>query len=344
MDLLLQIQQKIVPDALEMLTNRYKILKSVQFLQPIGRRSLSNQLGVTERILRGEVTFLHQQGVIQVTPGGMQLTPEGEMVLSQLDIVMKDLINLRELESRLSQVLGIPHVVLVQGDSDTTPWVKKELGRVSASILSKNARDHSTIAVTGGSTLANVADMMKPIKHAQELMFVSGRGGLGEQVENQANTICAKIAERAKGRYRLLHVPDVIREESYIPLIEEPSVKEVLQLIHASSMIIHGIGEAKTMANRRKSLPSLLKKIDTEKAVAEAFGYYFDREGRVVHKVTTIGLQYEDLFGEKTVIAVAGGRSKAKAIKAYFKQGPDSILVTDEGAAKEILLEFKEDF
>lgn len=343
MTTLLDLQKKLVPDALELMANRYRILQSVQVLQPIGRRSLSAQLGVTERVLRSEVTFLHQQGLIQMSSGGMRLSSEGEDILSQLDHVMKDISNLRELEKSLSRVLGINKVIVVQGDSDQTPWVKRELGKVSATIVRKKVKEDSVIAITGGSTLADIAEMMQPIKNGHNLMFVSGRGGLGEKVEYQANTICAKMAEKAQGKYRLLHVPDMISEESYIPLIEEPSVKEVLQLLHRSSMIIHGIGEAKMMANRRKSNPSLLEKIASERAVAEAFGYYFDGEGRVVHKVTTIGLQYEDLFGDKTVIAVAGGQSKAKAIKAYFKQGPDSILITDEGAAKEILKNFKED-
>ena len=38
------------------------------------------------------------------------------------------------------------------------------------------------------------------------------------------------------------------------------------------------------------------------------------------------------------MIAVAGGASKAKAIGAYMKQAPSTtILITDEGAAKELL-------
>jgi central glycolytic genes regulator len=38
------------------------------------------------------------------------------------------------------------------------------------------------------------------------------------------------------------------------------------------------------------------------------------------------------------VIAVAGGASKAKAIKAYMKKAPAStILITDEGAARKLL-------
>jgi central glycolytic genes regulator len=38
----------------------------------------------------------------------------------------------------------------------------------------------------------------------------------------------------------------------------------------------------------------------------------------------------------KYVIAVAGGSTKAKAIKAFLNQARNSILITDEGAAKEL--------
>ncbi len=60
----------------------------------------------------------------------------------------------------------------------------------------------------------------------------------------------------------------------------------------------------------------------TGHAVGEAFGYYFNEEGEVVHKVPTIGLQLEDLSHIEHVIAVAGGSSKAKAIRAYMKSAP----------------------
>ena len=39
-------------------------------------------------------------------------------------------------------------------------------------------------------------------------LFVPARGGMGENVESEANTICAKMAESAMGNYRLLYVPD----------------------------------------------------------------------------------------------------------------------------------------
>ena len=51
-----------------------------------------------------------------------------------------------------------------------------------------------------------------------------------------------------------------------------------------------------------------------------------------------LDLQLNDLTNAEHVIAVAGGASKAKAIRAYMKQAPSAtILITDEGAANEIL-------
>lgn len=85
-------------------------------------------------------------------------------------------------------------------------------------------------------------------------------------------------------------------------------------------MVLHGIGDAITMAERRKTKPEIMQKLIDNSAVGEAFGYYFNEDGEIVHKVLTIGLQLEDLTQIPNVIAVAGGASKAKAIKAYMKK------------------------
>nr|MCG0057098.1 sugar-binding domain-containing protein [Escherichia coli] len=57
-------------------------------------------------------------------------------------------------------------------------------------------------------------------------------------------------------------------------------------------------------------------------------------------KVKKVGIQLGDLKNNKCVSAAAGGYSKAKAIKAFMQQAHDSILITDEGAAKELVRDF----
>lgn len=334
---IIQLQKKLIPDLLPLLERRYQILLYIRLMQPIGRRNLAVSLNITERVLRGEVTFLKEQNLIHVQATGMTLTHEGETLLTQLEDSMKEVSGASLLERTIKEAFSLSEVIVVSGDSDLSPWVKKEMGRASVACLKKYlAPEENIVAVTGGTTLASVAEMMTPHVKNHKITFVPARGGLGENVKNQANTICAKMAERSSQDYRLLHVPDQLSDDTYRSMIEEPLIQDMLHLIRSSNIILHGIGEAMTMAKRRQTSESDLNKIKNGHAVGEAFGYYFDQNGKIVHNVKTIGIQLDDLNHNKYVIAVAGGSTKAKAIKAFLNQARNSILITDEGAAKEL--------
>lgn len=335
---LIHLQQKLVPELLEEMTKRYHILQAIQMLGPIGRRTLAAEVGLTERVLRKEVQFLQKQGLVETHQRGMTIGPEGKETLLALAEWMKEVSGLAQLERRLLAALPVEEAVVVPGNSERSEWVKKGMGRAAQSKLQDAVTDGDIIAVAGGTTLATVAEMMTPLKAGRSLLFVPARGGLGEQVENQANSICAKMARKAGGRYKLLHVPDELSEEAYESIVHEPGIREVLEKIAASSIVMHGIGEARTMALRRNSSSALLEKLAREHAVAEAFGYYFNAAGQIVHKVKTIGLQLHELEKKKRVITVAGGASKAEAIAAFFmREHSRTVLVTDESAAQSLL-------
>src|SRR5699024_1763388 len=166
--------------------------------------------------------------------------------------------------------------------------------------------------------------------------FVPARGGVGEKVENQANTIAAHMAKMENGDYHLLHVPDPLSETLYQTILEEPSIKETLPYIKNAGMVLHGIGDALSMAARRKTSEEVIQKLKKEAAVSEAFGYYFNEQGDIVHKVRTVGIHLEDLEQMK-VITVAGGTSKANAIASFIKQGRTDVLIKDEAVAQHLV-------
>lgn len=95
------------------------------------------------------------------------------------------------------------------------------------------------------------------------------------------------------------------------------------------------------MARRRKLEESMVQELQKEGALAESFGYYFNEDGVVVHKMLTLGLRLEDIRRTETVIGIAGGRSKAKAILAVLLFGQEDILVMDEAAAEDIVKELE---
>src|SRR5690625_6002973 len=101
----------------------------------------------------------------------------------------------------------VDKVIIVAGDSDEDHFVKQELGRATVTYLSEIIKDDVTIAVTGGTTMASVANAMVPFKN-RTCLFVSARGGIGEEVDYQANTIAAKMAMADNGVYCLLNVSE----------------------------------------------------------------------------------------------------------------------------------------
>ncbi|MBU8906701.1 sugar-binding transcriptional regulator [Desertibacillus haloalkaliphilus] len=336
---LLDIQKKLIPDALETMAKRYRILQYIRLMQPIGRRSLSSSVEISERVLRAEVEFLKAQGLLHFASSGMSLTDDGAHVLDGLEEVMREVLGLKHLEQRLAQRLQVANVTVVPGDSEQHPVVKREMGLACVSYLKNELIAGDVVAVTGGTTVARVADMMSPGPKLHEVTFVPARGGLGEQVENQANTISSTMAKKAGANYRLLHVPDHLSEETYQSLIQEPTVKEVQEIITSARIVIHGIGEAIAMANRRNSSNVVLAKLEENHAVGEAFGYYFDKTGNIIHRERTIGLHLNDVENSRAVISVAGGASKAGAIESFMNHRPSDVLITDEACAKALLQE-----
>ncbi|MFD1362508.1 sugar-binding transcriptional regulator [Lentibacillus salinarum] len=335
---LIDMQKKLYPDLLEVMQQRYTLMQNIELLQPIGRRALAANTNLTERHVRSEVDVLSRQGLIDASLKGMQLTKEGKLVIDQLAAFMHDLMGLSVLESQLKETLKLDNIIIVPGNSDEHEWVKQEMGKACVKYLKEHVSSDESIAVTGGTTMAAVAEMMSPFENNTKCLFVPARGGIGEKEENQANTIVARMARQAKGSYRLLYVPDPLSETSYQTMIQEPAVIDVLQRIQHASVVLHGIGDAITMAERRKTSPDIIGKLEKEKAVSEAFGYYFNASGAVVHKVRTIGIHLEDLSrADQRVITVAGGKSKAQAITSFFKQGRSNLLITDEAAAETIL-------
>ncbi|NIK14001.1 DNA-binding transcriptional regulator LsrR (DeoR family) [Saccharococcus thermophilus] len=202
MQSLIEAQKKLLPDLLEVMQKRYQILHYISLMQPVGRRVLANSLGMSERVLRSEVQFLKEQNLLAVGSIGTSLTPEGKELLRTLEDVMREVLGLKDLEAALKQKLHIEKAIVVAGDSDLSPWVKKEMGRACVICMKERLKNGDIVAVTGGTTMAAVAEMMTPDAKLNDLLFVPARGGLGENVENQANTICAKMAEKALGNYR----------------------------------------------------------------------------------------------------------------------------------------------
>ena len=321
-----ELIESIVPDLIDVLRKRFIILRNIDWSEPVGRRVLAQTLGMSERVLRTETDYLRKQELIASTKSGMILTAKGKRTIQGLSKLMDSLLGLQQMEKELSRYLGIRNCLIVSGDSDRQPLIIEDMGKLVNDILGRELpKGKNVIAAMGGTTMAKVATCLTP-----EI--------IGERLDIQANNVCGLMAEKTGGNHRTLYVPEQVSEDTYRPLLNEPVVQEVVNLIRQSNAAVHSIGEAISMAERRSMPKNVLAMLKERKAVSETFGYFFDDKGKVVYKIPRIGLQLEDLANMDCIIAVAGGSSKARAIAAYMKNAPEkTYLITDEGAAKMIL-------
>ncbi|MGI6156616.1 MAG: sugar-binding transcriptional regulator [Enterococcus lemanii] len=335
-----RVIEMIAPDVLATIQERYRILQNIYWMQPVGRRVLADKLAFTERALRTETDFLKKLKLIDASKSGMKLTEKGEETYQQLSGFMDQVFGMNHLERSLAKYFGIARCLVTPGDSDQQEKVIKEFGHLLWEALDQQLPNgQNIIAVMGGTTMAEVAEELSPLEtDARHNVFVPARGGIGEAVNVQANSVSAVMAMKTKGTYRSLFVPEQLSRATYHSLMQEPSILEVLNLISEANCVIHSIGKAIYMAARRKMTEEEILMLKQKNAVAESFGYFFDESGEIVHRIPRIGLQLKDVSQVPYVFAVAGGKSKAKAIHAYMKNAPKQTwLITDEAAASEIL-------
>jgi central glycolytic genes regulator len=333
---LLMLEKKIVPEMLELLEKRYQILKSIYYNQPIGRRALSQELVIGERIVRTEVNFLKDQGLVDINSIGMMVTKDGEAILDSLEKIIHEINGLSSIEEQLQKYLGVIKVIVVPGEVDNDNTVIKEMGRIAAGYIKKLIDETSIITLTGGTSVEQVVDNF-PRMSRHDALVVPARGGIGRDVETQASTLAAKLAHKLGSNYKMLHVPDNLSHEALETMMNEPDIRDTIENISKADILIFGIGRADDMSKRRGLTVDQTQELLDKGAVAEAFGYYFNKDGDVIFKTPTMALKFDDVKNIKNIVAISGGANKAEAIIATKTYNSAMILVTDEGAAKEML-------
>lgn len=330
--------EKLIPEFTSMFKMRYMILQKILQSGTVGRRTLVQELKLSERTVRTEIEQLEKQGLIQIATRGMSITPLGEEILSDLYMPFHELDELSRLEEEIANALCLKKAMIVKGYLDGEVGRNNGLGVAFGSLLQELLPNCKTLAITGGTTIANMVEFMPHINHSFKALHVlPARGSVGERVELHASTIAIKLAEKLNAEYEMLTIPDNLSNQSIHFIKNEPQIQKLLQKLAETDMIIFGIGNAIKMAERRKEPNEVIQILEKGKAISESFRHYFDEKGEIVYAQEVIGVSPTMAKNIPYRIAVACGKDKASAIiasKALFQSG---YLILDEGAAREIL-------
>jgi len=337
---LLSLMKCLAPQEVEQIGRHAQVLTGIDNMQPVGRRALASRLRLPEREVRTIAANLRDQGLLTLDAAGMQLTGKALQVLPGARDLSRALFGLHDLEEQLSKSLHIPHVVVVAGDADEDAQVLREVGRACAHRVRQLIAGGMTVSIAGGSTMMETARGMQ-FASLPDVTVVPSRGGMGTNVETQANTIASELARRLGARCKAIYVPDSLDSTQLAEMLRLPEVKDAVSYLKNAKVVIHGIGRADEMALKRDLPASAVQLIRESGAMGEAFGEFFDEMGRTVYQVNTVGSGLSTSDGSFLIAAAAGSR-KAKAIIASTRHEPHDSLITDEGAASRMLSLLKE--
>ncbi len=327
---LLELIEYIVPETLELLGIRYNMLRYINLSKKIGRRSLSLKIDVSERIIRRESIFLKEKDLIEIHSEGMVLTEKGLEYLDKLAVLFDTYNGISELEKEVADILQIKKVIIA-------PSIN-EIGKYASDYLKLKLKDNITIGLTGGTSVSKVVDMFPTVqKSYQNIMVVPARGALGNASNYQANTLVEKFAKKINADYKVLYASDFMSEETKEMLLKENEITKVVDAFNNLDILVFGIGRADVMSEKRKLSEEILRIIKEKNAISESFGYYFDKYGKIVYEINTIGIELNSLHKVKELIAIAGGEEKLDAILSISNINKNITLVTDKSVANKLL-------
>ena len=330
------LMQVIAPDLAREIEKRAFVLERIGALQPVGRRQLAMKLHMPEREIRTVATLLKDHGLITLDAAGMSLTEKAAGALPLARSFSRELRGLTDMEIRLSRFLQVENVLVVPGNVDTDEQVLGEVGKSAAQHSRSFLSNGCTLAVTGGATTYEVARSIVP-NGSMNVMVVPARGGFGRTLENEANTVASEIAKRLGGHLRLMYVPDQLNGDTLQEMRKLREVDETLALLERADVVLHSIGRMDEMVQKRHLSKDIENRLIRKEAVGEAFGCYFNIEGKTVYDASMVSHDIGKLKPSCAFIAVAAGAKKAAAIIGAMRNHTHAMLITDEGAADEIL-------
>lgn len=337
----LSIMQAVVPDISAAFSQRILILQTLkEFAKPVGRRTLAKAVDLSERQLRTIIDIMRENQLVTVSNLGIELSNEGERLLLEIDFHWDEARRLTDKEEQLKQVLGIERCDIVHGDADLDKAVYSYLSQRIQQIFQQQLPiDEAVVAVTGGTTLAQVGQGFdETLSKNRRITFVPARGGVGGSYRIQSNSVAGLMAQQSNGQYIPLFLPEKLEEYTADLLLKDPNIQSIIDQSKNADCLILSVGAADVMAKRRLMTKAQYQYLKDNNAVGEAFGVFYNQQGEKVMRLSRYGMVLDDLERIPLLLTVVAGSSKAHAVESYFKLAPKhSWLICDEGVANRIL-------
>lgn len=253
-----------------------------------------------------------------------------------------------ELAQELERRLPIDRAVVVTTAADSKEEELHQLARVAATVLADSIQVGDVLGISWGRTLDAVVGALPELPTCDVVQLA---GGLPSAQPTMSGVdLVRRAAVRAHGHLYPLHAPLVVRDSTMAAdLRAEPPIAYTLEKFAEVTIALVGIGSWQgTGANsalRAALMPddALLKDQDI---CADVCCSLLDAQGQPIHpelQSRAMSITLDQLRAVPRVIAVAGGREKAAAVRAAALARCAHTFVTTDTAAEAIIASIASD-
>lgn len=312
-----------------MTTAHHELLAQVAYLyfeNGLDQSAIARRLRVSRSSVSRLLTQARREGVVEIR-------------------INYPLTRVREVEEALCERFGLHEAFVLRASPHDPPDTKTNVARLAARYLHDHLANGDTIALSRGSTLHATVEQFPPAPRRDtrvvQLVGLLQVNGAADDDANLARALAQKIGGDSYNLTAPLFVENVSTRRA---LLQEPSIRQVLDLAGRAQIALVGIGALDRQNSaivRQKLLPAAqLQTLRQGHVVGEICSQYFDARGEVVSTALserTMALELGALQAIPRVVGVATGPHKAKAILGALRGGYINTLITDDATAALVL-------
>ena len=311
------------------MTGRTELLAQVASLyyeDNLTQGEIARRVGTSRSTVSRMLQDAREAGVVEITVHYPWRT------VPEIEDALRARFDLREARVLLGR--GRPYGEILRG-----------LGALAARYLEDIVRADTVLGISWGIAVHSTVRALRPERRLPiTVAQMVGAVGEGDPLIDGPE-LARLLAQVYGGQYRYLHAPLIVEDaHTRDVLLQEPRIRETLELARRADVALVGIGAP------QPAVYSLLRAgyVDRE-AIAglraqgvagDICARHYDAAGRVLDielNQRIVGIELEALHDIDRVIGVAGGEAKAGAILGALRGGHVNVLVTDDAAASRIL-------
>lgn len=244
-----------------------------------------------------------------------------------------------ELSERVRNGFGLDHCLVVS--SDENPERQRDLlGRAAARLLQDLVTEDDVLGIAWGRTLNAMIRHVDGLPPAPVVQLT----GVAGDTPGNAIELVRLISQRTRGQAFPIYAPMVLPDAATLSgLKRQDSIAHAFQRHHHVTVAAVAVGSWDPPDSQLlQSLPSGSRQRLVRQGVrAEVCGTLISRDGSEVTMPDDhlLAINPQQLRRIPNVVAVAGGESKANAIRCVLGSGLVNSLITDEDVAEFLLHE-----